>query len=125
LFALQNPADLETVLGLHSEICPTSSHDACLASSIKAEVLSDAEAEEDPVPLTFVGIKAEPEVSSVSVSMLGGFHKYRYPLFSKLLLEQLIFVGILFLQKQRNTQHGANGEKQAESAVILMLTFHP
>jgi hypothetical protein len=67
---------LEKVGGLHSELCPASSHDAYLANSIKAEVLSDAEAEEDPLSITSPGIKAELEVSSVSVSMLEGFHKF-------------------------------------------------
>jgi hypothetical protein len=66
LFVLQNPTDLEKVQGLPSEICPASSHDAYPAVSIKAEIFSDAEEEEYPVPLTFVGIKVEPEVSCVS-----------------------------------------------------------
>jgi hypothetical protein len=81
LFVLQNPADFGKVQGLHSEICSASSHDAYPAASIKAEVLSGAEAEEDPVSTTFVEIKAEPEVSCVSMPMLGRFHKYRYPSF--------------------------------------------
>jgi hypothetical protein len=54
-------------------MCPVSSHDAYPAVLVKAEVLSDAEEEEDCAPLTFVGIKAEPEVSCVSVSMLWNF----------------------------------------------------
>jgi hypothetical protein len=61
-------------------MCPAS-HDAHPAISIKAEVPSDTEAEEEPDPLTFVGIKAEPEVSCVSMPVLGRFHKYRYPSF--------------------------------------------
>jgi hypothetical protein len=76
---------LGKVRALHSEVCPASSRDAYPAVSIKAEVFSDAEEEEYPVPLTFVGIKAEPEVSYVSMPMLGRFHKYRYPSFCKLL----------------------------------------
>jgi hypothetical protein len=64
---LQNLTDSEKVLSPCSEICPASSHDAYPAVSIKAEVFSDAEEEEDPVPLTCVGIKTEPEVSCVSV----------------------------------------------------------
>jgi hypothetical protein len=67
---LQNPKDSENILGLHSEIYPFSSHDAYPAISIKTEELSGAEEEEGPVPITFPGIKAEPEVSCVSVSML-------------------------------------------------------
>jgi hypothetical protein len=51
---------------------PGASQDAYQAISVKAEVPSDAEAEEDPLAITFPGgIKAEPEVSCVSVSMLG------------------------------------------------------
>jgi hypothetical protein len=54
---------------------PASSKDGYQAISVKTEVLSDAEAEEDSLAITFPGgIKAEPEVSCVSVSMLGGFH---------------------------------------------------
>jgi hypothetical protein len=82
---LQNPADLERIYvqGLCTEICPASSYDVYQAINIKAEVQSDTEAEEDPLAITFRGgIKAEPEVSSVFVSMLG-FHKYTYPPFYK------------------------------------------
>jgi hypothetical protein len=80
LFVLQNPADLEKGQGLCSELCPASSHNAYFAVSIKAETPSDTE-EEYSVPLTFVGVKAEPEVSCASVYMSGRFHKYRYPSF--------------------------------------------
>jgi hypothetical protein len=41
---------------------------------MKAEILSDVEEEEDPLAITSQGIKAEPGVSCVSVSMLGRFH---------------------------------------------------
>jgi hypothetical protein len=74
LFALQNPADLEKIRGLRSELCPAYSRDAYQAISIKAEVPSDAEAEVDPLSVTSPGIKAEPEVSCVSVSTLGRIH---------------------------------------------------
>jgi hypothetical protein len=67
LLILQNLADLEEVRGRCSEICPASSHDAYPAVSIKAEVFSDAEEEECPLPLTFSKIKATPEVSCGSV----------------------------------------------------------
>jgi hypothetical protein len=53
---------------------PASSQDAYKAISVKAEVPSDAETEEDPLSITSPGVKAEPEVSYVSVSMLGRFH---------------------------------------------------
>jgi hypothetical protein len=72
---LQNSGDLDTVRGLRSEICPAS-HDAYPAVIMKTEVPSDAEEEECPLPLTFVGIKAEPEVSCVSTSL----HFISFPL---------------------------------------------
>jgi hypothetical protein len=63
----KNLMDLEKMQGLSSDRCPASSCDTNQAISIKAEVFSDAEEEEYPVPFAFVGIKAEPEVSSLSV----------------------------------------------------------
>jgi hypothetical protein len=83
---VRNPADLETVhvRGLCGEMCPAFSHDAYQATNIKAEVPSDAEAEDGPPAITSPrGIKAEPEVSCVSISMLGGFRNYKYPSFYK------------------------------------------
>jgi hypothetical protein len=74
---LQNPADLERaqVRGLCGEICPASSRDEYKGISIKTEVPSDAEAEKNPLAMLFpLEIKAEPEVSYVSVSLLGRFH---------------------------------------------------
>jgi hypothetical protein len=68
-------------------MCPASSHDAYQAISQMAEVPSVAEDEKNPVPQTSVGIEAVPQVSCVSVSMSGGFHKYGYSLFCELLLE--------------------------------------
>jgi hypothetical protein len=87
LIVLQDLTDLEKVRSPHSEICPESSHDAYQAISIKVEKLSDAEDEEDPDPVTLPGIKLEPEVSCVSVSVLGGFQKYGCSSFYKLLLQ--------------------------------------
>ncbi|XP_023709223.1 zinc finger protein 333-like [Cryptotermes secundus] len=58
----ENPADLGKVQDMCNEIYPASSHDAYPAVSMKTEVYSDQEEEEYPVPLTFVGIKGEPEV---------------------------------------------------------------
>jgi hypothetical protein len=71
---LQNPADFKRVhvKGLCGEISQASSQDAYQAVSVKAEVPSDTQAEEDPLAITFPGgIKPEPEVSCVSVSMSG------------------------------------------------------
>jgi hypothetical protein len=64
---LQNLVDLEKVQGLCGEMCPASSHDVYQAISVKSEVFSDAEEEKYPVLISFPGIKAEPEVSCVSV----------------------------------------------------------
>jgi hypothetical protein len=87
LVVLQDLTDLEKVRDPRREICPASSHDAYQAISIKAEKLSDAEDEEDPVPITFPAINLEPEVSYVSVSTLCGLHRYGYPSFYRLLIQ--------------------------------------
>jgi hypothetical protein len=76
LFVLQDVTDLEKVRGLCGEIYTACSHDVTHAVRIKTEELSDAEVVEGPSAITFTGIKDEPEVSCVSVSMLSGFHKY-------------------------------------------------
>jgi hypothetical protein len=86
LLVLQNLTDSEEERSLCSEMSPASSEDAFQTISVKAEVPSDVEAEEDPDPVTFLGIKAEPEVSCVSASMLGGFHKYKYLSFYEIFL---------------------------------------
>jgi hypothetical protein len=78
LVVLQNLTDSEEVRGLCGEIYPASSHDAYHPISIQAGEISDAEEEEDIVPITFPEIMVEPEVSCVSVCpVLGRFHKYR------------------------------------------------
>jgi hypothetical protein len=79
LVVLQKPTDFEKVQGLCSEECPASSDDSHPAISIKDEVLSQAKEEKYPVPVTFVGIKGEPEVSCVSVSMLCDFRNTGIP----------------------------------------------
>jgi hypothetical protein len=60
------------VPGSHSEACASSSHDGDQAVSIKVEEFSDIEDREDPVPMTFVGVKAEHEVSFMSLCPLFG-----------------------------------------------------
>jgi hypothetical protein len=67
LVVLQNLANSEKAQGMCSEIRPPSSCDAYQAVTIKAEVFSDAEEEEYPILIPFAGIKAEPEVSWLSV----------------------------------------------------------
>jgi hypothetical protein len=79
LLVLQNVTDSEKERSLCCEMSPASlQEDAYQAIGVKAEVPSDEEAKEDPDPITFPGIKAEPQVSCVTVSVLGGFHKYKY-----------------------------------------------
>jgi hypothetical protein len=110
LVVLQNLADSEKVQGLCSEICPVSSHDAYQAVRIKAEMFSDAEEEEYPIPITFSGIKVEPEVSCVSVRWISQIH--RYPLFYELRYsKQFTVVRGFFYCKSREIckQHGAGG----------------
>jgi hypothetical protein len=48
------------------ETYPTSD-DAKETKNIKAEEVSDADEKKDPLPLTFLEIKAEPEVSYMSL----------------------------------------------------------
>jgi hypothetical protein len=63
---LQNYTDSENdLLGLCGETYATSD-DADQAMNVKAEEVSDHEGEEDPVPIPFLEIKAEPKVSCVS-----------------------------------------------------------
>jgi hypothetical protein len=59
--------DSEKMQGLCSERCPASSCGTNQAIRIKEEVFSGADEENYPAPFTFVGIKAETEVSYVSV----------------------------------------------------------
>jgi hypothetical protein len=67
MLTLQNSRDFEKCMP--GETYPTASHDASRAMNIKAEDVSDAEVgEEHPVPMTFVGVKSEHEVSCMSVS---------------------------------------------------------
>ncbi|XP_023725957.1 uncharacterized protein LOC111874578 isoform X1 [Cryptotermes secundus] len=59
----KNYTNLENALvGPYAETYPTP-RDANQSMNVKAEAVSDAEAEEDPVPITFSEMKAEPEVS--------------------------------------------------------------
>jgi hypothetical protein len=52
--------------GSHSEAC-ASSHSGVHAVNIKIEEFSDIEDREDPAPMTVLGIKAEYEVSCMSL----------------------------------------------------------
>jgi hypothetical protein len=78
MFVLQNCMDLEKhVSAPCSETYPTSSHDANQAMNIKVEEVSDIEVEEEhPMPMSFIGIKAEHEVSCMSplCPLFGRFH---------------------------------------------------
>jgi hypothetical protein len=77
LMVLQNYAKLENVVqGSFNETYATYD-DANQAKNIKAKEASDAEEEEDPVPMTFPKIKAEAEVSFMSVCpLLRKHHRY-------------------------------------------------
>jgi hypothetical protein len=147
---LQDLTDLEKVRSPHREICPASTDKAYQAISIKAEKLSDAEDEDDPVPVTFPVINLEPEVSCVSVSMLCGLHIYvGIPHFTNFCYrEQITLIRSFFfslkvekhiqsLGQVRRSRHITTGleippsqfvhmpcSNHTESAVLLMLTFH-
>jgi hypothetical protein len=69
IWFLQSYTNSENVLvGPHRETYPAL-HEANQALDIKVKECSDAEEEEDPVPITFPKIEAEPEVSSVCTVM--------------------------------------------------------
>jgi hypothetical protein len=58
------------------KIEPGSSSETCPASRDENH-MTYIKVEEDPVPITFPGIKAEHEVSCISMCpLLGSFHKY-------------------------------------------------
>jgi hypothetical protein len=80
--ALQNLANLEKIRGVCSEVYPAFSCDAHQAGTIKAEVFSNAKEEEYPVQITFPGIKAESEVSCVSVTWISQIKRTVIPCFT-------------------------------------------
>jgi hypothetical protein len=58
-------------------LCSDTSHVAYELVSMKAEEDISTEVGEKPLPILFVGIKTEKEVSFVSVcALFGSFHKY-------------------------------------------------
>jgi hypothetical protein len=59
----------EDVPGSGTEARTTSSHDEIQTISIKDEEISDIEVEEDPLPISFPGIKAEHVVSCIASSL--------------------------------------------------------
>jgi hypothetical protein len=68
LVDLQNDMDIEQDLpGLCTEICPLSSYDACQLVSVKVEDVSDNEEETVPMPVSWHSVKAECEVSCMSL----------------------------------------------------------
>jgi hypothetical protein len=73
MVVLQNHLDSQTDgPGSHSEALASPSHDVVHAVNIKVEEFSDLGVREDPVPMTVVGIKAEHEVSYLSLYPLCG-----------------------------------------------------
>jgi hypothetical protein len=79
MMVLQKCLDIKKYLpGSHSEGCASSSHSGAQAGNIKVEEFSDIEDRKDPVPMTVVGIKAEHEVSCMSLCPLLGISQ-SYP----------------------------------------------
>jgi hypothetical protein len=120
LVVLQNLAERRQ----QSEICPSSSRDEDEATDEIDEVFLDAEDGEYPVANTSAGVEAEPEVS---LCLLGGFRKYRYPSFYKLYYsEQPTFITVPFFFclyiREMCTQHGTGVEKQTSAT---SLSHHP
>jgi hypothetical protein len=82
MVVLQDCTDVEKdVPGPCTETCPVPSHDAGHFVSIKVEDFADIKEEEEeeevPVPVTCQAVKAECEVSCMSVCPpLSRFHKY-------------------------------------------------
>jgi hypothetical protein len=67
VMVLQNYTNVEKVVpGPCGETCSTS-YDSDQAMNIKAEEVSEVKVEEDPEPITFPKIKAESEVSCMSL----------------------------------------------------------
>jgi hypothetical protein len=78
MMVLQNYTNSENILvGPHGETYPAC-HDPNEAMNIKAEESSDAAEEEDPLSITTLEIKAEPEVSCIPsvCPLLSRYHKY-------------------------------------------------
>jgi hypothetical protein len=75
---LQNCMDfLKVEPGSSSETCPASSHEGNHVIDMKVEEASDTQEVEDPLRITIPEIKAEHEVSCMSVCLLfGTFHRY-------------------------------------------------
>jgi hypothetical protein len=71
LVVLQNATDLEKRLsGSCSETCPVSSQDADLVMSMKVEEVSGLQEEDVPMPTIWQAVKAEHEVSCMSLCPL-------------------------------------------------------
>jgi hypothetical protein len=83
ILVLQNCMDLDKCApGPCGETYPTAANDATVTMNIKVEEVSDIEVEDEcPVPMTFVGIKAEHEVRCMSACpLLACFtHNKKYP----------------------------------------------
>jgi hypothetical protein len=94
LVVSQDLADSENVQGLCSERCPASSRDVYQAISMKTAVFADAGEEEYPVPITFPGIYAEPEVSCVSVRWISQILVSSF--YELSLSEQITFIKVPF-----------------------------
>jgi hypothetical protein len=73
MMVLQNCLDSQKdVPGSHIESCASSYLNAVEVVNLKVEEYSDIEDRKDPMPITVVGIKAEHEVSCMSLCPLLG-----------------------------------------------------
>jgi hypothetical protein len=67
MMVLQNHTKSEMEVQDPCDETNTASHEASQAINIKVEEVSDAEEEAGPVPISFLEIKAEPEVRCISL----------------------------------------------------------
>jgi hypothetical protein len=69
MLALQDYMDLEKGVPVQYGETSLTSRDSNHAMNIKVEEDSDVKVDDDPVPITFPKIKAEPEVSCMHIHM--------------------------------------------------------
>jgi hypothetical protein len=121
MVVLQNCLDSQRdVPGSHSEICASSSHDGDQAVNIKVEEFSEMEDWEDPVPMTVVEVKIEPEVSCMSVCPLLGI-SHSHPEFPVLFL--LCFCHKKLLQSGEGPKSFLTCPKRIASCCTLLVVY--
>jgi hypothetical protein len=96
-----------------SDTCPTTSHDGYQITDIKVEEASDTQEVEDPLLITLPEIKAEHEVSGMSLGvLLGTFHSY----------PELCFVFLISLCLSVSMKHLQSAEWILKSSLENVLT---